>query len=312
MFWSSQKLQDSIERDKLVRPFRKCHLECGHYELTLGDEIFLTNSKNKGKKLIDPYEQIVIPSGQFGILITEEIVRVPDNAIAFISIKAKQKFKGLVNISGFHVDPGYHGRLKFSVLNAGPREITLERGQKLFPIWYADLNEKTDPHKSKLSDNTSISSADVSSIQGNVASPAALKSSLDSLENHVKLLWALLIASVIGLWLKSGSSSQAPIVIQTPPSAAPATPPPATPPPATPPPATPPPATPPPATPSSATPSSATPSSATPSSATPSSATPSSATPSSATPSSATPPPATPPPATPPPATSSSATQLGK
>ena len=48
-----------------------------------------------------------IPPGQFAFLLTEEVVSVPPDALAFISIRAKTKFRGLVNVSGFHVDPGY-------------------------------------------------------------------------------------------------------------------------------------------------------------------------------------------------------------
>ena len=58
--------------------------------------------------------------GQFAFLLTDEIVEVPDSAMALISIKAKIKWRGLINVSGFHVDPGFKGRLIFSVYNAGP------------------------------------------------------------------------------------------------------------------------------------------------------------------------------------------------
>ena len=65
---------------------------------------------------------------------TREEVRIPSNVLAFISIKASVKFDGLVNISGFHVDPGFHGRLKFSVYNAGSQPIFLQIGQPAFDL----------------------------------------------------------------------------------------------------------------------------------------------------------------------------------
>ena len=71
--------------------------------------------------------QLVIPPGQFGLLITEEVVQVPMDAIAFISIKAGIKFRGLVNVSGFHADPGFSGKLKFAVYNAGSQRLVLDR-----------------------------------------------------------------------------------------------------------------------------------------------------------------------------------------
>ena len=42
------------------------------------------------------------------MLITEEQVNVPLDAMAFISMKAGKKLGGLINISGFHVDPGFN------------------------------------------------------------------------------------------------------------------------------------------------------------------------------------------------------------
>jgi dCTP deaminase len=47
-------------------------------------------------------------------------------------MKFKIKQRGLVNVSGFHVDPGYSGKLLFSVYNAGPRSIVLTRGEPVF------------------------------------------------------------------------------------------------------------------------------------------------------------------------------------
>jgi dCTP deaminase len=45
----------------------------------------------------------------------------------------------LINVSGFHVDPGYKGNLVFSVYNAGSSQISLSAGEPCFLIWFADL-----------------------------------------------------------------------------------------------------------------------------------------------------------------------------
>ena len=61
--------------------------------------------------------------------------------IAFISIRASTKFRGLVNVSGFHVDPLFKGHLTFAVFNAGPTSVHLRQGDAIFLIWYADLTD---------------------------------------------------------------------------------------------------------------------------------------------------------------------------
>lgn len=63
--------------------------------------------------------------------------------MGFISLKFSIKGTGLINVSGFHVDPGYEGRLIFSVYNAAPTAITMTRGQDLFLLWLADLDRSS-------------------------------------------------------------------------------------------------------------------------------------------------------------------------
>jgi hypothetical protein len=70
---------------------------------------------------------LTIYAGQFAYLLTEEVVKIPSSAMGLISLKFGVKGPGLINVSGFHVDPGYWGRLVFSVYNAGPSEARLQR-----------------------------------------------------------------------------------------------------------------------------------------------------------------------------------------
>ena len=117
--------------------------------LSIGPEVYVSPTTRQPipttvtvRKLTEG-EAFTIPPGQFAFLLTEEVVSVPADALAFISIRAKTKFRGLVNVSGFHVDPGYRGQLTFAVFNAGPVPIHLKRGQPIFLIWYASLDCET-------------------------------------------------------------------------------------------------------------------------------------------------------------------------
>ena len=117
--------------------------------MSIGPEIYVSPNDQTAdpttvtvRKLGDG-EAFTIPPSQFAFLLTEKIISVPADALAFISIRAKTKFRGLVNVSGFHVDPGYRGQLTFAVFNAGPVQIHLKRGQPIFLIWYASLDCET-------------------------------------------------------------------------------------------------------------------------------------------------------------------------
>ncbi len=185
-FWSKERLESEQAKHPLVEPFLSGHIQQSAYALGVASEFAIT-SGGGGKQIAPPGEYITIPAGQFALLLTTEKVFVPINAIAFISMKAKFKLRGLINVSGFHVDPGFIGRLKFSVYNAGSSSIDLEPGQRLFLIWFSDLDRPTaagysGPHQGQ----DGISAEDVMSIRGIVASPAGIASRVDEVQETLR------------------------------------------------------------------------------------------------------------------------------
>lgn len=155
-FWSSQTLEARLA--KLVRPATKNSVDCNAITLTVGKEIFVTphvdEVNSNTKRNLSAGEPFPIPPQQFAFIMTEETVKVPTGAMAFISMKATFKMQGLINVSGFHVDPGWNGPLIFAVFNAGPAPVHLQRGLPLFLIWYADLDEESEKRKSKPGEKT--------------------------------------------------------------------------------------------------------------------------------------------------------------
>ena len=173
-FLGKNSLLHLLENSDIVKPFYKESIKNGSYELCLGQEVFQTDAKPRAVKHLKSDEEIYIAPGQFALLLTEESVKIPNDKIAFISIKAGVKFKGLVNVSGFHVDPGYEGKLLFSVYNAGPSIIVLKRGERYFPIWFAELNEEQ-TYIGNHAKQISIPVDPIAALsQGDLASPSAL------------------------------------------------------------------------------------------------------------------------------------------
>lgn len=201
-FWSSERIRRRAVAETLIQPFDETCIKHGSYELALGPEAFITSNGEERKQTLADGEQLVIPPGQFGLLITEEQVSVPRNALGFISIKAGIKFRGLVNVSGFHVDSGFQGRLKFSVYNAGSHNIILARHQKVFLIWFSDLDQETsDYYRGSHFKQHDISSEDVMLIQGKVHSPAVLDKRLTELEHSVAWIKGFAISLLAGILL---------------------------------------------------------------------------------------------------------------
>lgn len=219
-YWSSETLKQRGAEGHLISDFKPNAVKHGAYELSLGPETFLTSDEDNKKKTLEDGQQVVIPPGQFGLLLTEEKVTIPGNAIGFISIKAGIKFRGLVNVSGFHVDPGFAGRLKFSVYNAGSQNIVLQRKQPVFLLWLSDLDQATtDLYDGVHAYQSEITPNDVMLIQGKVASPGQLQHEIKNLENKIQteikelehrvdnLKWvftvvAALLVSVLGFALR--------------------------------------------------------------------------------------------------------------
>ena len=125
----------------IISGYNEDSIKSNHYELNLGQSYCSTTTKSTVLKARD--NQIVIEPGEFYFLESSEILEMPNDLIAFISIKSKVKFKGLINISGFHVDPNFKGKLVFSVLNVGTSPINLTVGDPLFQIWFSTLTSIT-------------------------------------------------------------------------------------------------------------------------------------------------------------------------
>ena len=159
----------------------------------------------KGQDVALSGGEVIIPSGQFAFLLTEEFVHIPVEAMGFISLKSKQKWKGLINVSGFHVDPGFNGRLVYSVYNAGPANIHLTRGQPMFLLWIADLDPLASQiyAKPQTITQSAISTGLISEVDRPLHSLGSLSERIESLQRELTLIYRVLaaIAVVLGLAL---------------------------------------------------------------------------------------------------------------
>ena len=235
MFWSGETLRDRLA--ELIEPFTPDRVDCAAYTLSVGPEVYVSpNSQSADPTTVSVRklaqgDAFTIPPGQFAFLLSEEIVGVPGNALAFISIRAKIKFRGLVNVSGFHVDPGYRGQLTFAVFNAGPVAIHLKRGQPIFLIWYASLDRETTFQKDGRV-HMGIDTAVIAGVAGELQSFKSLSTKISDIDTalgerihavekeqtYARVIGTIVLAFVIGLtisWLRNVATPAVP-----PPSAA--------------------------------------------------------------------------------------------
>lgn len=195
-----------------------------HFDLKLGNEVFITG-RNKPLSL-KKNEYLTIKPGEFALLLTEETINMPSNLMAFIAVRFSYKKKGLLNISGFHVDPCYKGKLIFSVYNAGPNDILMQKGKPVFMIFFCEINHDLikfqesllDPDNKcklpqKLIDEVKNKEIDYSkrngykhiplemmtAIQGSSVSLIQNNNRIEKLESFIKIYGSITIGLIIAL-----------------------------------------------------------------------------------------------------------------
>ncbi|MEQ3727746.1 MAG: hypothetical protein ABNH38_10070 [Tateyamaria sp.] len=142
-FWGRDRwLKEGLRGYKTcpVLPWDEKKVEAAGYRLAVGDEYFVNGDGTSKVNRLRKGDSFVIQPGQFAFILTYEKVYISNSSIGFISIRASLKFRGLVNVSGFQVNPGFSGNLVFAVFNAGPKHINIRKGDEIFSLWIADLD----------------------------------------------------------------------------------------------------------------------------------------------------------------------------
>lgn len=109
----------------LISPFNPKNLKPAGYELTVGDEYFLSGEflPLTGRITIPPFEVAVIKTG--------EVLRLPRYMIARWNIRVKHAYSGLLWVGGPQVDPGYVGHLFCPIYNLSDKPVNLNFGDAL-------------------------------------------------------------------------------------------------------------------------------------------------------------------------------------
>ena len=208
-FWSSQTLVQHL--DKIVDPPDPHKVREACYRLSLGHEVYVTQSLSatghywKSVRKLAEKQSFVIAPGHFALMITLESIHMPTNALGFLSVQTDVKFRGLVNISGFHVDPGSSGKITFAVFNAGPNPVHLKQGDPIFRLWIASL-DATDcsPNQRPLSPNISIDA--VNNISSPLESLQGLAKKVEIIDNKLNQ-YRVIVLTVIALLALAATSS---------------------------------------------------------------------------------------------------------
>ena len=185
-FWGRHDwLSDSLNKS-VVSDFDQSKVDEASYRLSIGGEVYLPDSDGASISKLGDGESFFIAAGQFAFILTEEVVNIPLSKIGFISVRAGIKFHGLVNVSGFHVDPGYDGQLVFAVFNSGPTRIHLKRGQDIFSLWLSDLKTPNEEDDKPKKGYDSLDTALLNKIDGNHLTAYQVSSNIEEVRALAK------------------------------------------------------------------------------------------------------------------------------
>jgi dCTP deaminase len=87
MFWSGETSRERLA--PLIEPFTPERVDCVAYTLAVGSEVYVSPNDQTADpttitvRKLAPGDAFTIPPGQFAFLLTEEIVTVPADALAF-------------------------------------------------------------------------------------------------------------------------------------------------------------------------------------------------------------------------------------
>lgn len=198
-FWSSETLAERLP--DLIESFDESSIVHCAYELSMGDQSYVTSSDDTNTRIrvtLDTGTVVNILPGQLAQLVVKEYIKIPSDAVGLLSMKSKFKMSGLVNVSGFHVDPGYEGRLVFAVFNAGSVPIVIQQDEPTFLLWYVSLDSPTtDLYRGSRSKQRDISGEQIMKLKGPSYNPTALAERVAHLETR-RDWWRLIGVAIIG------------------------------------------------------------------------------------------------------------------
>lgn len=209
-FLAKKEIRDRITTSGLINKdhFQESLLRQASYDLRLGPEVYIVGEQAP-RKLDDDESYATLPPGQFAILTCFEEISMPRDLIAFISVRSKFKLEGLVNISGFHVDPTFRGRLRFAVQNVGPTDMRIKYLEPTFTIFFAQLSsEDVEQARDDQKDieypqgATGILLQDVQLLGGSSLSLASLQKEVERLRTLFMIYIPIGLSAIVALIIK--------------------------------------------------------------------------------------------------------------
>ena len=198
MFLSSALIRAECDKG-LISPatFKPENVKQASYDLRLGSESYVVGNDVPALLTTDKQRYLTIAPGQFALLTTAEELVMPDYLLAFITLRNSFKMQGLINVSGFHVDPTHKGILVFAVNNIGPSEIRLRLFEATFTIFFSQVQGEVEGVRLPVGNELPLQYIQL--LGGSSITLAKLQKELEDLKTKMLIYAPLCIALLIAL-----------------------------------------------------------------------------------------------------------------
>lgn len=100
-------------------------------DLHIGDIYLPGKKKDEEGGVGNPKSEHSLQTGETAVVTTKETIHLPDTVAGFGFPPSRVSFKGLLMTNPGHVDPGYEGVMRFTVINMAKEVYHLGRGDRI-------------------------------------------------------------------------------------------------------------------------------------------------------------------------------------
>ena len=171
-----------------IDPFSKDQIQPASYDLRVGATGITTSSS--GVINIETKGYFELRPGDFGILLTREIIHFDASHTARIGLRSKYARKGVLATTGPQVDPGFRGRLKVGVTNLSPHVISFPYEDDFITLEIHSLSRPSaSPYDGPYQGVEDLSPSDIEVVtEGDNIGFAKMLDSLAALSRNVNAL----------------------------------------------------------------------------------------------------------------------------
>ena len=136
---SSQPIIKGLEKSKDWLA-KDSSIQSASLDLHIGDIYLPPTAKEKGGDEEHPLDEYTLMPGQTAFILTLEDFVLPSNITGIGFPPSRISCRGILMTNPGHIDPGYKGKMRFTVVNMGRNPFHLERGRMIVTVLLFELD----------------------------------------------------------------------------------------------------------------------------------------------------------------------------